>query len=315
MGAVWDWRSLMTTISDRGEGQSIVDRVAGLVPETGAQPSVSRRRRRRVVGLIAVVAAIGAAIAFMGGPGIDIARSHGTGVPSGMHLAFSDDFTGTSLDTAKWATCYPWWPQNGSGCTNLGNPELQWYRPSQVRVSDGTLHLVAVERDTSGTAADGTPKTYPWRSGMVTTHSSFTFTYGYVAVRARLVKGDGLWSALWLLSEAGAPEIDISELYGNDPTKLSVVLHAKSGSRAYRTVSTPDLSDGWHTYALDWEPSSITWFVDGRAVYRYMGEEVPSVPMYFIANLAVGNFFQAHPTASTPPTASLDIRRVDIYQR
>ena len=37
------------------------------------------------------------------------------GPPAGWKLAFNSDFSGSSLDTSVWGTCYPWAP---NGCTN-----------------------------------------------------------------------------------------------------------------------------------------------------------------------------------------------------
>jgi beta-glucanase (GH16 family) len=229
-----------------------------------------------------------------------------------MHLVFSDDFSGSSLDTEKWDTCYPW-SANGVGCTNFSHPELEWYEPSQDRVSKGVLSLTASKTTTKGRASNGALMTYPWRSGMVTTHNSFDFTYGYVDVRARLAEGDGLWSALWLLPETASwpPEIDLAELWGDNPTELSVVFHGKS-MNGYRNFQTSDLTRGWHTFAVDWEPGSIVWYVDGTEVFRYQGPGIPRAPMFFIANLAVANFIYSHPTQSTPTKSSLEIRRVVI---
>jgi beta-glucanase (GH16 family) len=47
-------------------------------------------------------------------------------------LVFSDHFTGSTLDTANWSTCYFF------GCTDKGNNELEWYEASQVTVHNGT---------------------------------------------------------------------------------------------------------------------------------------------------------------------------------
>jgi beta-glucanase (GH16 family) len=229
-----------------------------------------------------------------------------------MHLAFSEDFKGSSLDTTRWATCFPWW----GGCT-IWDKELEWYLPSQARVSDGALHLDASRTPTVGSDQEGKPKNYDWRSGMVTTNDSFSFTYGYVEIEARVAEGDGMWSTLWLLSKENGPaEIDIAEFYGNDPHALSVVLHPRSGGKtSYRNVNTSDLSARWHTYAVDWKPDSITWYLDGKPVYRYKGAKVPREPMYFLATLAVGNVGFVRPTPWTPSASSLIVRRVAIYQR
>jgi beta-glucanase (GH16 family) len=235
--------------------------------------------------------------------------------PAGTHLVFSDDFAGTSLDTTKWDTCYPW-ADTGSGCTNFGNNELEWYLPSQDQVSGGALHLVASQTPTEGTTRAGAPQSYPWRSGIVTTFNSLEFTYGYLQVTARIPAGDGFWPTLWLLpqSEGWPPEIDFEESHDGDTHSTSETFHPATGPQDQLVYTSPsDLSAGWHTYAVDWEPGAITWYVDGNAVYTHTGSDVPSQPMYFLANLAVSGG-EDPPTASTPPSASFDIQSVQIYQ-
>ena len=132
---------------------------------------------------------------------------------AGLSLAFNPSFRGKSLNTSIWSTCYP-----AHECNNYGNQnEVEWYRPSGVTVSNRTLHLVATQTPTRGTDSSGAPKTYPYKSGMVTTKRSFSFTYGYVQVVAKIPATDGTWPALWLLPKAvkWPPEIDIMENFGN----------------------------------------------------------------------------------------------------
>jgi beta-glucanase (GH16 family) len=229
---------------------------------------------------------------------------------TGMSLAFTAGFAGSSLNSSVWDTCYEWYVA-AVGCTNYGNTqETEWYLPAQDQVSDGALHLVATETPTQGTDVNGAPKTYPYASGMVTTFSSFNFTYGYVQVVARIPGGTGTWPALWLLPQNGSwpPEIDIMENYGTS-NLMEATLHwgSASGGEAYRDVtSSSDLTSGWHTYGLLWEPGSLTWYLDGQVVYTFTGSEVPSQPMYFLANLAIDG-----PAA---PSSSFDIQSVQIYQ-
>jgi beta-glucanase (GH16 family) len=223
-------------------------------------------------------------------------------------LAFNDTFAGSSLDTSDWATCYPW--MAAAGCTNNGNNELEWYAPSQAEVSDNELHLVADKTPTAGESSSGAPMSYSWTSGMVTTFKSFDFTYGYVQIVAKIPKGDGLWPALWLLpqSESWPPEIDIMENWGND--SLRFTYHQTASTAPNTTLeSTEDLSAGFHTYAVDWEPGSITWYLDGAEVFQ-VTTGVPSQPMYFLANLAV----DSSADASTPASASFDIKSVQVWQ-
>ena len=225
---------------------------------------------------------------------------------AGLSLAFNPHFRGTRLNTSTWSTCYP-----AHECNNYGNSnEVEWYRPSGALVSGGTLHLVATQTPTKGTDASGAPKTYPYRSGMVTTKNSFAFTYGYVQVVAQIPATAGTWPALWLLPKAvkWPPEIDIMENFGNT-TSISTTYHwgtTKDPKQKYRVVQTgADLGVGYHTYGLLWKPGSLTWYFDGKVVFTYTGSAVPSQAMYFLANLAIDG-----PAASG---SSFNIRSVKIY--
>ncbi|MDA8317259.1 MAG: glycoside hydrolase family 16 protein [Actinomycetota bacterium] len=235
----------------------------------------------------------------------------GTALTAGKSLAFASTFHGGSLAAGQWTTCYPWFSTQASGCTNFGNSqEEEWYLPSQDQVSTGILHLVATSSATQGSTRTDSPRTYPYRSGMVTTFASMDFTYGYVQVVAKLPGGTGTWPALWLLptSEAWPPEIDIMENWGT-AASFHATLHWSTGpsdEQVAKVVSTPaNLSTTYHTYGLLWEPGSLTWYFDGAPVFAVTGNEVPSQPMYFLANLAIDG-----PAASG---SSFDIQSVKIY--
>jgi len=236
----------------------------------------------------------------------------GDGPASSMQLVFADSFEGSSLDASVWATCYPWFHDPAAGCTNFGNAdEKEWYLPSGDQVSGGILHLVADEQPTEGTTRSGAPRSYPYSSGMLTTYRSFSFTYGYVDVVARLPGGAGTWPALWLLptSWAWPPEIDIMENWGPHHA-IRTTFHWRSAAGpecAGRWVSSAaDLASGWHSYGLLWRPGSLVWYLDGRVVDAYVGPNVPSVPMYFLADLAI--------SGAAAPHSSFDLRSVRIYQ-
>ncbi len=234
-----------------------------------------------------------------------------SGPTSGLSLAYASTFAGTSLDTSQWTTCFPWFSTQGAGCTNFGSPqEVEWYLASQDQVSGGALHVVASTQATSGWTRTGSPKTYSYRSGMVTTYRSFDFTYGYVQIVAKLPGGAGTWPALWLLpqTQAWPPEIDIMENWGT-ANSFRATLHwgtSPNTSQAGQTVTVPvNLTSTYNTYGLLWRPGALTWYFNGAPVYSITGSQVPSQPMYFLANLAIDG-----PIASTP---TFDIRSVQIY--
>lgn len=232
---------------------------------------------------------------------------------AGMELIFADEFNGSSLDTTKWNTCYPW---DNQGCTNAGNHELEWYIPADVLVENGLLRLRARENPVTG--SDG--KHYPYTSGMVASYQKFATTYGYFEMRAKMPKGKGMWPAFWLLptSLEWPPEIDILEVLGHDPATLYTTLHFKTkdiphGSSGTNVYAGADLSAYFHLYAVDWEPDGIRWYFDGREVYQLEANN-PAQPMYMIANLAVGGDWPGSPDKDTVLPNYFEIDYIRVYR-
>jgi beta-glucanase (GH16 family) len=216
--------------------------------------------------------------------------SASTSPPSSWKLKFNQSFAGKKLNTNVWATCYP--GATPKGCTNYSaiNGEQEWYQPSQVTVSDDALHLTARRVATAGYNAQGQPKTYECRSGMVATDHSFAFDYGYVQIKARIPYGTGLWPAIWLGAENNQwpPEIDILEHWASD-NNFGAYLHWGSPASPERIgIRQPlwtNLSKGWHTFTLYWTKSRITWYIDGRQVLTTT-EHIPNQKMYLIMDVA-----------------------------
>lgn len=206
--------------------------------------------------------------------------------PKGWVHAFAQGFSGNSLNTSVWGTCYPWQP---GGCTNYGNvndPEKEWYLPSQIQVKNGALGLVAQREATWGTDQSGRPKEYMCRSGMVTSYPSFRFKYGFVRVTARLAFGKGLWNALWLAAQnyQWPPEVDILEHWGSQSISR-VFLHPIGLPEQEGVMQLPTADKGWHTFTLSWTQNRLTWWFDGQQVYT-TSTGIPQQAMYLIMNLA-----------------------------
>ena len=236
--------------------------------------------------------------------------------PPGTHETFDATFTGSSLDTHVWNTCY-WYAAPGKGCGHPGvYNEDEWYLASQDVVSNGALNLVASPITTTGTNAQGQTQVLPCRSGMITTDPSFDFTYGYLQVVARIPKGRNTWPALWMLPADHStvlPEIDIMEVVGTPTSAPAMAFHPATGSQSTLTAKTADLSSGWHTFGLNWQPGSLTWFVDGKAVFT-VTNQVPDQPMYFLANLAITSEFQPLQLPASC-SATMSIRSVEVWQK
>ena len=54
----------------------------------------------------------------------------------------------------------------------------------------------------------------------------------------------------------------------------------------------------FHTYLLDWEPNSISWYVDGQLYETQSGGAPFNASFFFLMNLAVGGNYVGNPTPS-----------------
>lgn len=212
---------------------------------------------------------------------------------------FQDEFNGAQLDSAKWNTSFP------SGAT-----ERQFYAPDAFQVKNGSLAIKAEQRTLQG---------YSYTSGMLTTMGTFDVQYGCFEIRAQVPKGKGLWPAFWLLptSRSRWNEIDVFEILGDQTDKVYLTNHW--GSPTQELVSAKgsyeglDFSQAFHTFAVDWQPEEITWYVDGVERFRST-HGVPAEPMFLLVNLAVGGQWPGDPDETTPMPSELLIDYVRVYR-
>lgn len=236
-------------------------------------------------------------------------------LPRGWRLKLNASFRGSRLDRSLWDTCYPWVHGAAAGCTNFTNAKLgkesEWYLPSQVRVQNNALQLVAQRMPTHGRNSSGGPQQYSCRSGMVTTYPGFRMKYGYVKVVAHIPPGGGLWPALWLAASnfSWPPEIDMLEHWGIGRQTTGVYFHPSGAPQMLRHVQVQHFGTGWHTFAILWKPSELTWYIDG---YKVMTTQtaVPQQSMYFVANLAAVK----PPRPNWGCVGTMSIRSVQVWQ-
>src|SRR5205814_2037326 len=94
-----------------------------------------------------------------------------------------------------------------------------------------------------------------------------------------------------------------------------------NGELQYYTNRTSNvaLSDGYHVYAIEWEPNQVRWYVDDKLYETRTPADVPAGatwvydhPFFVILNLAVGGSFPGPPDGTTvfPQTTKVDYVRV-----
>jgi beta-glucanase (GH16 family) len=158
---------------------------------------------------------------------------------------------------------------------------------------------------------------YAYTSGMITSFHSFSQTYGYFEMKAKLPAGQGLWPAFWLLPTdlSWPPEIDIMEVIGSTPNQLETSVHYDAGGHQMKNNTTilEGMTTGFHTYGVDWQRDKIAWYFDGSKVYEVATPAGMDKPMYMLANLAVGGEWPGSPDGTTSFPATLQIDYIRAY--
>ena len=210
----------------------------------------------------------------------------------GMTLVWSDEFDGTSVNTADWTF--------ETGATGWGNNELQNYtNGANAVVSGGYLAIIAKKVDDNKTVGSYT-------SSRIVTRGRKEFKYGRLEIRAQLPSGTGIWPAIWMLgsnfSTAGWPacgEMDIMEYVGYVPDVVYSTVHTPAGyggSGDGSSKSLPSCEEEFHIYGLIWNEEELIFYTDtpSNVTHRY----APAVKTadnwpfdkeaFFILNVAVG---------------------------
>lgn len=248
-------------------------------------------------------------------------------------LIWEDNFDGDALNTKYWnyEAHEPGWV----------NAEWQKY-PSQeenektgnIYVKDGKLTIQAKKEKN----ADGT---YSYTSGRVNTQNKVDTQYGRFEARIKMPSGKGFLPAFWMMPTnenlygqwPKCGEIDITEVHGSQPDVAYSTLHfGDPHGQRQNTYSAKgvDFSRDFHTYACEWEPGEIRFYIDNKLFYTehdwftkkegFDDVTYPAPfdqPFYIILNLAVGGSWVGYPDETTEfgDNAQMVVDYVKVYQK
>jgi beta-glucanase (GH16 family) len=245
---------------------------------------------------------------------------------AGWALTWSDEFNdvvGTKPNPQYWS-----YDLGGGG---WGVSQLQVYTNDAANAAtdgQGNLALTAI-KDSKGN----------FTSARIKTQNKFQQAYGRFEMRAKVVTGNGMWPAFWMLGDnydsAGWPEcgeIDIMEVRGTKPQTNLGSLHGPGYSGMHPLTghdSLPDggpiLSDDFHTYAVEWETGVVRFYLDDMLYETRTPADIPADagasahwvydhPFFILMNVAVGGTFPGPPDGTTFPQTML-VDYVRVYSR
>jgi beta-glucanase (GH16 family) len=201
----------------------------------------------------------------------------------------SFEFNGSTLDPNVW-----------NRYNSIGGFGNGFRRPSAITVENGMLRITARGNISGGMGHE------------------VDQLYGRWEFRARTEKGRGRGAAilLWPKTEnKDDGELDMMEVPKEDRTEAHFVIHFSPQNKQAGSKVTGDFSQ-WHTFAMDWLPNRITWYVDGVKQFETLDKNViPKVPMHMTIQLDMGPYREWIPAAdaTTPAEVSLWVDWVKIF--
>jgi beta-glucanase (GH16 family) len=284
-------------------------------------------RTQRLIASRGLLPTLSLMLAMCGGHSSSASPSP-TPTPGPWMLTWSDEFDGPDQsrpDQSRWA-----YDIGGGG---WGNQELETYtnRVENAAIEQGALVITA--RAERYTGPDGIARDYT--SARLKTQGHFTQTYGRFEARIQIPRGQGLWPAFWMLGSdigtTGWPtcgEIDIMENIGREPNTVHGTFHGPGYSGAGGIGSpfvSPDgkpFADGYHLYAVEWEPGEVRWYVDDHLYETRKPSDLPGGArwvfdhdFFLIMNVAVGGGWPGNPDGTSVFPQRMRVDYVRIYRR
>jgi beta-glucanase (GH16 family) len=247
-------------------------------------------------------------------------------VASGQwELSWSDEFDGAAMtppDPQVWS-----YDLGGGG---WGHGEQQYHTKFPENAhhdGSGNLVIQALKKRYAGNE---------YTSARIRTKGTFEQKYGRFEASIQLPTGQGIWPAFWMLG-ADFPsrrwpdvgEIDIMEARGHELQRIHGSAHGpgysagESFTKFYDLPGGGHFRDGFHRFAVEWEPQKIRWFVDDVEYLDFEPKDLrrghswafDGSGMFLILNVAVGGAFAGGPVDPSVLPQQMKVEWVRAYQR
>ncbi len=226
-------------------------------------------------------------------------------------LVWADEFTnGIGPD---------WVFETGTGSGGWGNNELQYYRSQNATTSNGMLVITARHESFGG---------MQYTSARMKTQGNASWRYGRVEARIAMPAFQGVWPAFWMLGD------NITSVGWPDCGEIDIMEHVNTGGNVHGTIHWRDHNNlyanygggtnttvtNFHVYSIEWNSSSIKWFVDGVQYHEaniangINGTHEFHNNFFIILNMAIGGNFPGFNIDNNAFPASMFVDYVRVYQ-
>ena len=178
-----------------------------------------------------------------------------------------DEFNGPALDTNRWVL----------GITGWQGRQPAWFKPTNVNVRDGQLHLTMRKETVPPDMAQRGYHDYT----SAALHTRARSSYGYYEVKARPMNSGGS-SSFWFTHEDAqanpdwGTEVDVFELCGKNPRhdqRYYMTLHVTRTPQEKRHWQVGShweapwrFAEAFHVFGFEWNRDELRWYVDGVLV-------------------------------------------------
>ena len=226
----------------------------------------------------------------------------------------------------------------GTGGGGWGNNELEYYTSGTANAvqQGGNLVITATTANASSYTCSY-PSNGPckYTSARLKTLGKFSQQYGRFEARIQIPEGQGIWPAFWMMGDnintvswPSCGEIDVMENIGKEPTINHGSMHMPAaGSTSddqltgmYTLAGGAKLGDAFHTYAIEWTSSQVTFYVDDM-LYETQTKAAATGrtwefdhPFFILLNVAVGGTWPGSPDSTTTFPQTMKVDYVRVYQ-
>lgn len=247
-------------------------------------------------------------------------------------LVWSDEFDGNTLDESKW----------DYRLYMMGKRHSTWQREGVMLDGKSNAVFTVFEKDgeicsaqlqTGYNYMDAPKSSDPtfdeglvWPIGKLNEHK-FVKRFGYFECRCKLQRKPGWWSAFWLQSpvigssldpEFSGIENDIMESF--EPGKTVQHMNHYNGYGAdHKCIASGTEKDGldlneYHTFALEWNESGYTFYVDGKED-GHTDSPVSKIPQFIMLTTEVQGYRHAQHAPTADARAAVGDKFIVDYVR